>query len=123
MHVILTIDGKEVYNNNNPNNKTSEVVTETQYVPVTLPKEGQTYFYISDRDDDGKPIYSQGTISTEWMGINDPRNDPYKVYNITKIGTADKERILPENILKVKTKGGKKSRRKLRRPRKSKKSN
>ena len=45
MHVILTIDGTEVYNNHNTNQpNTSEVVTEPQYEHVPNPTVGKKIF-------------------------------------------------------------------------------
>ena len=81
------------------------------------------YFYISKLDEYNEPIYSEGTFTSEWNNNDNPRDFPYQSYYITYIDTNEKEPIDPKKLFKVKTKGGKKSRRKLRRQRKSKKSN
>jgi len=68
--IILTIDGKEVYNSNISNNieaKTqnddSKVITEDMVEQVLNPQKDKEYYYfIGDKNEDGKRVYKQAKL-------------------------------------------------------------
>jgi hypothetical protein len=111
--VVLTIDGKEVYNSSSQTTTldTKTVVSKDEYVLVENPRIKNRYYYISDRDEDNNPIYTEGVYTITSVQEGPQFYTDYRMIDNIKIG--DKP------LYKKKEKGGKKSRKKLRRPRRS----
>jgi len=101
--VVLYINGAEVFNSesnvSNANSNTQE------YIMVPYPDIGKRYFYIDKKDNLGKPIYKEGILTKietkqTGYGYNSTPEDYYTIDGV-KISTV---------YNKLKTSGGRKSR-------------